>query len=313
MSACQPHSLTHSPSRAASLVLMALVFIVAAPSVGAAQAQPEMLITLQVSGGDHAGDYELIQDDSSCLYGSGNGDDWRILTSVQTSDPAAMSTFLLLVPSGSEAAAGSPNFFISAGFGEYGGDDYLEVILEPEGGNGTGTVTIAKDGDHATLSVSGQTSAGVSLSATVTCNHVLEISSEPKALSELGELTFGPSNGAATGSLELGIGDKTYALQTGEEVSCERDVYEQEGNFHYSYYAEGYNSLDLFIPDFEAAKTGTSDFGFAVDSFYLIYRTGEGSGTVKVAQEGDHLTLDVAVTTPEGTPVRAKLECLLAH
>jgi hypothetical protein len=277
-----------------------------------AQNEPETIIAVQLTGGDHAGGYEITQEDSSCLYGTSNGDDWRTLYGSDSSQTGELSTVLLLIPSVSESSNGGTDFFFSAGFGEYGADDYLEYILDPPNNNGTGTVTVEKDGNYALLTVTGQTSAGVAVNATITCNLVLELNTEPKALSELGAIRFAPDSPTPTGSLELTIADKTYQVQTGEEAACDRDMngdFDTEEIFMYSYYVEGYNNLDLYIPDLEAAKNGTSDFGFALDSFYLIYRTGEGTGTVTATQVGEVLTLEIDVESPEGIPVYATLTC----
>ena len=99
-------------------------------------AQPETMITLELTGGEHAGSYEVTQEDSSCLYGTSNGDDWRTLYS--PGDNNEFSTALLLIESVSENSNGGTGFFFSAGFGEYGTNEYLEYILDPANGNGTG-------------------------------------------------------------------------------------------------------------------------------------------------------------------------------
>jgi hypothetical protein len=276
-----------------------------------AQTPPETIISVQLTGGDQAGTYEVTQADSSCLYGTSNGDDWRTLYGNDSSNTGELSTVLLLIPSVSENSNAGKDFFFSAGLGKYGSGEYLEYILDPKSSNGTGTVTVEKDGNYALLTVTGQTSAGVTVNATITCNMVLELNTEPKTLSELGAIRFAPDSPAPTGSLELTVNGQTYQVQTGEEASCTRDAYGTEGLFTYSYYAEGYTGLDLFLPDLGAAKNGTSDFGFTLDSFYLIYRTGEGSGTAKASQEGKTLTLEVNVESPEGIPVHATLECAL--
>lgn len=275
-----------------------------------AQTPPETIISVQLTGSDDAGTYEVTQADSSCLYGTSNGDDWRTLYG-DMGEASELSTVLLLIPSTTAAASGSTDFFFSAGFGEYSSDDYLEYILDPMNSNGTGTVTVEKDGNYALLTVTGQTSAGAIVNATITCNLVLELNTEPKALSELGAIRFASDNSAPTGSLELTIADQSYQVQTGEEATCTRDAYDTAGLFVYSYYVEGYTGLDLFLPDLEAAKNGTSDFGFALDSFYLIYRRGEGSGTVTARQEGNTLTLEVTAESPEGISVYATLTCSL--
>jgi hypothetical protein len=279
------------------------------------QAQPETLINVQLSGGDHAGTYEVTQEDSSCLYGTSNGDDWRTLYGTDTSQDGTLSTVLLLIPATTEATSGSTDFFFSAGLNEYGGEAYLEYILDPPNGNGTGTVSVQKDGSEATLSITGQTSGGVDINATITCTNVLEVGGDPKALSTLGELNFAPDSAAPTGSLSLSIADKTYQVQTGEEATCTRDMmgdFDTEEVFMYSYYLDGYTNLDVYIPSLESAINGTSDFGFALDSYYLIYRTGEGTGTVTATQAGDQLTLEIRAQSVEGIGVQATLTCLLA-
>lgn len=273
-----------------------------------AQTEPETIINVQFTGGDHAGSYEVSQEDSSCLYGTSNGDDWRNLYGSDSSS-GGLSTALLLIPSTTEAASGSTDFFFSAGFGEYDSEAYLEYVLDPPNGNGSGTVTVQRDGHNATLSITGQTSGGVTVNATITCNTVLEMSLEPKALSELAAIRFAPDSTAPTGSLSLTIADKTYQVQTGDEVTCGQLDYDTEGLFSYSYYLDGYTYLDVFIPNFEPGQS-TENFGFALDNFYLVYRTGEGSGTVTSSQEGNTLTLEVNVTSPEGIPVQATLTCL---
>jgi hypothetical protein len=277
-----------------------------------AQAQPETLISVQLTGGDDAGSYEVTQEDSSCLYGTSNGDDWRTLYGSDTAGEGTLSTVLLVIPNTTEAASGSTDFFFSAGLNEYGGDAYLEYILDPANGNGTGTVTVQKDGSQATLNITGQTSTGVTVNATITCNNVLEVGGEPKTLSKLGEVKFAPDSSTPTGSLELRIGNETYSARTDQEATCTRDAYDTPGLFTYSYYVDGYTNFDIFIPNFQVNGEGISDFGFSMNSYYLVYRTGEGTGTVKATQAGDQLTLQVDVQTVEGIPVQATLNCLLA-
>jgi hypothetical protein len=269
-----------------------------------AQAQPETIITVELIGGDHTGSYEVAQEDSLCLYGTSNGDDWRTLY-VSTGD--GLSTALLLISSVSQNSDSGTDFFFSAGFGEYGTNKYLEYVLDPTNGNGTGTVSLQRDGHDAALSVNGKTSAGVSVKAMITCTTVLETDMKPKSLGGLA-VSFAPDSPNPTGLLELSIGDKNYRVQTGEEASCSRDFFGEAGLFGYSYYVDGYNSLDLFIPNFEVGQT-TSDFGIGIDTAYILYKTGEGSGTVTSRHDGDTLTLMVEATSLEGIPVKATLTC----
>jgi hypothetical protein len=291
---------------------MQLVLFFLVLTVGLAQAEPGTLIQVQLKSGSHTSKFEVTQADSSCLYGTSNGDDWRTLYSTDAKvDDNTLSTALLLIPNTTQATNGSSDFFFSAGVGEYGSKSYFEYILDPANTKGSGTVTVKKDGDHATLEISGKTATGVTLNTTIICNTVLETSTKPKALSDLGNLKFAPNSTAPTGSLNLTIGNKNYQVQTGSEATCSRNPFglqEQENLFGYSYFLDGYNSLDLFIPNFEVNQS-TTDFGFAVDNFYLIYRTGEGTGTLKANQDGNHLTLTIDAKTPEGIPVQATLKC----
>lgn len=276
-----------------------------------AQSESETIYNVQLTGGDQAGTYEVTGSDAECLYGTSNGDDWQ--TRHITEENSVLSTVLLLVPSTAAASSGTTDFFFSAGFGEYSSDEYLEYILDPTNTNGTGSITIQKDGSQATINISGETATGVSVNATITCTNVLEVgadSYEPKALSELGAIRFAPDSTAPTGALELTIADKKYQIQTGEEASCGFDPYDPN-LFYYGYYVDGYASLDLYIraSSLEALQQGSSDFLLSIDTTYVAYRTGEGSGTVKATQEGDTVRLAVKVESPEGIPVYATLTC----
>ncbi len=281
--------------------------------VSFAQTTPDTLISIQLQSGDHTGSFEVSQQDSSCLYGTSNGDDWRTLYSTDAAlKDDEVSTVLLLIPNTTEAESGSSNFFLSVGFGTYDSPSYFEYILDPQNSSGSGNITVQKDGSHATLSITGQTKAGEHLSATITCNNVLEVSGKPKALSELGELRFAPDNASATGAFSLSIGSKTYQGQTASEATCIPNAFgEGDSTFAYGYYVDNYDSFDIYIRDLEAAKQGTSDFGFSINTFYLVYRPGEGSGSLKTTQTDNKLTITVDATSPEGIPVTATISCLI--
>lgn len=87
-------------------------------------------------------------------------------------------------------------------------------------------------------------------------------------------MNFAPNSYSPTGSIELAITDKSYRVQTGEEATCTRDFFGEAGLFGYNYYLDSYNSLDLFILNFEVGQS-TSDFGVAVATPYIRYKTGK--------------------------------------
>lgn len=297
--------------------LSCLILVLCLSWMGTTLAQPETVIAVELTGGAHAGRYALEAPESYCLYGTGNGDDWRTLYGTTESGPAALSTVLLQIPETTPAESGSADFFFSAGLGEYSTDDYVEYILDPPNGNGTGTVTVQWDGrKRAVLSIVGQTADDVGMNATVTCNNVLRVGGEALGAGELGELDFGtglPAGAAATGSLELTIGDKSYSLMTNAEIAdCAPDSFET-GDFFYTYYPPGVTSLELYAPSLEAALQGTDNFGFGFDT-QPVYRPGEGgSGSLTATRDGQQITLVADVTTADGTPIRATIHCPLPN
>ena len=282
--------------------------------LGVALAQTETHLTLELEGGAHAGSFEDSLDNSACLYGSSSGDDWRTLYAIQTDDPSAFSTFLLLIPETTPAASGSANFFVSAGFGTYEGDSYSEYIVDPANGNGSGTVTVAREGNRARIGVVGQTADGVRLALTLECANVLSPYPASSAAGDLGTLDFGPGDlgeASATGTLELRIGSQTLTFQTSDEVaSCERLV--DERDLLYSYYPEGYASLEIYTPDLEAALLGTDEFGLGFNLDPVYRPEGGGRGTLQVVRDGDQLTLTAVVTTAEDTVIEATATCPFA-
>lgn len=282
--------------------------------LGSALAVPLTRVSVEVTGGAYEGSYTRDSPDTNCMVGSGGGDKWEATVGTDVPEPGGLSLFMLTVPhSGMSSSTGSAtitDFSLFVGFGEYGGDGYTEYALEPASSKGSGSLSLTQtDRKHAQLAVTGQTAEGVTLSATLTCNDVLDMSGRALSASEFGELNFAPDSASPVGSLELALGDATYTVQTGEEGSCTSGM-TQAGDLWYEYYpGEGYTDVLLITDNLESAKSGTSVFGFSID-LSPIHQPGD-AGTLTVTQTGDHLTLVADAQTSDGVPVKVTAVCPL--
>ena len=280
-----------------------VLLVLAALGTSLAQTEPERLITLDATGGEHAGHY-TEQDSEACLYDHS----WDVTYSVYLDHPRGKSPdsfglLMLTVPYESDLGA----FALVAGFGDYDTPEYAEYTLEPANGAGTGSLQVDKNGKHATLTVTGTTADGVALTATFDCLDVLDTSAATPATSELG-LSFPPDAAAPTGSLELKVGSQSYRVQTGDEASCDADVVEGI-DLWYEYDPGGsYTGVMLIVPDQKEAETSTDTFGFSLD-LHPYYANGDSGGTLTLTQDGDTFTLQAELTTADGTPVAAAIVC----
>lgn len=280
-----------------------LILLYLALAFGTAQTEPERFVALDLGGGAHTGHYEA-KDSEACLYDH----NWDVTYSVYLEHPSGNSpdTFGLLrlsVPDENDLTA----FTLVAGFGDYGTPDYTEYTLEPATGSGTGLLEVAKTGKHAALTITGKTAEGVELTATFECLDVLDTSGDTPPLGDLA-LSFPPDSDMPTGLLELSVGGQSYRVQTGSEASCDRHVVEGV-DLWYEYDPGGsYTGVMLIVPDLEAAKGGTSSFGFSLD-LHPYYQNGDSSGKLTDTQAGDTLTLKAELTDADGTPLTATITC----
>ena len=280
-----------------------LMLLYLALAFGTAQTEPERFVTLDLSGGAHAGHYN-VQDSDACLYDHS----WDITYSVYLEHPSGnnpdtLGLLKLSVPDENDLAA----FTLVAGFGDYGTPEYTETTLEPASGAGTGRVEVAKTGKHASLKVTGTTADGVTLTATFECLNITDISGDTPPLNDLA-LSFPPDVAAPTGSLELNVSGQSYRVNTGKEASCDRHVVEGV-DLWYEYDPGGsYTGVMLIVPNLKEAESGTSSFGFAID-LHPYYQNGDSGGTLTAKQNGGTLTLEASLTTADGTPLTATITC----
>lgn len=225
----------------------AVLFTLSVTFLSTALAQPTTSLSVEVSGGEHAGTYELTSGDSYCMIGNAAPDSWNTTFGDDAPDPGGLSLFLLTVPHIEGIGAGTSDFSAFVGFGDYGDEGYTEYALDPAKANGSGTLTLEQaDRRHAVVALTGETAEGVTLSATLTCNDVLNLSGDVLSEGELGELSFAPDAAAPTGSLSLSVGDRHYEVRTGDDATCSQ-MAEADNFFSYDYYHAGGSYADLSI------------------------------------------------------------------
>ena len=149
-----------------------LLFVCAGFS--SALAQPSTSLSVVVTGGVHAGTYELVSEDSYCTVGKGDADSWDTFFSDNAPDSGSLSVFVLTVPHIEGIGAGTTAFSAFIGFSAYGDEGDTEYTLDPAKANGSGTLTLEQERrEQARVHVTGETADGVRLRATLTCLEVL--------------------------------------------------------------------------------------------------------------------------------------------
>lgn len=285
-----------------------LTTLLLGPLAGLALAQPATVIDLELRGGPHAGSYHAESDDPTCSYGLAFGEDaWGNQYSIDTEDAAAFSSLQLVVPSTAEAAAGTGTFRTTVTFGPYFTGDSYTVDTTQDPAEGSGTVTVADEGDRAKVTITGSTPEGVEIEAEITCNAVIRASGGEGAASEEAPQAL---------PVSLTIGGERYAFDASDEsAGCEEGMAE-EGDLYYSFYddsgAAGVSDLELLIYDAATAAGGSSQFYFQADGqrVYLDTTADDGAGTATVRREGERLVLTLDATAADGTAVQATLTCL---
>lgn len=294
------------------------------PLTWAAAQNPATTIDLTVTGGPRAGAYRATSEQVTCSYGLAAPGAWGNQYSIVSEDPAVFTSLQLIVPDAAAAASGSGEFLVTVAFGPLFGDGASYTIdTRPDAPQvqGQGSVAIADGGDAAEVVVRGTTADGVGIEATVHCHQVMRFEGDPAATTAAADA---PAPEGATGAIRLLVGGTSYEVTTSDtDAACERDMAE-EGDFYYAFYRDdgsdgggdggqgGLSSLELLAYDFEAALAGSPDFHLSVNdqTHYLDTPSGDGSGTVTIRRDGEHLvvTLDAV---DDGAPVQATITCRL--
>lgn len=127
-------------------------------------------IVLDVTGGAHAGHYEVSSTKTTCSYGLAGDGSWGNQYSETGKADNMLSSVQLIVPDAKGAANGTHDFRVTVGFGALlQGKDF--TVNPPN--EGSGTVTVKDQGTHGTVEIDGRTPDGVAVKGTITCDDVL--------------------------------------------------------------------------------------------------------------------------------------------
>jgi len=133
-------------------------------------------IHLEVSGGAHAGTYDVDMKGSGCSYGLAGENAWGNQYSIDTNDPKQFSSLQLVVPDTKAAASGTSQFQMTVQFGPLfgsGGASYDVNTRTGSSGKGSGTVTVQDQGKTGKVTFDAKTADGVGLKGTIDCQSVM--------------------------------------------------------------------------------------------------------------------------------------------
>lgn len=155
----------------------------AAQASGSSGGDPATTIHLVVSGGPHAGTYDVTSTDITCSYGFAGPGSWGNQYSVADKKPNEFSSLQLIVPDTKDAADGTETFVITAGFGSMMDPGYSEHTIntgatlggaDPDAERkGSGTITVDDKGQTGKVTFKGTTEDNVTLEGTIDCHRLM--------------------------------------------------------------------------------------------------------------------------------------------
>ena len=147
----------------------------AAGGRGGASGESTGKVHLVVTGGPHAGTYDVNMPDAGCSYGLAGQGAWGNQYSLDTADAKAFSSLQLIVPDTKDAADGTRQFLITAGFGPILSMTTYDVDTRPNANEkkGSGTLTVDDRGSTGKVTFNATTAEGVKLEGTIDCSTVM--------------------------------------------------------------------------------------------------------------------------------------------
>lgn len=139
-------------------------------------------ITLQITGGANAGSYAASSDEPTCSMGLTGPKSFGNQYSVNGKADNEFSSLQLIVDDYDAAKAGTDKFYIKVSFGKVlegkayeinGSDNSLAGKKQ-----GSGKLTLAESGNTKTATITGKTTDGVTIDATLICNAVVTASGQ---------------------------------------------------------------------------------------------------------------------------------------
>lgn len=141
-------------------------------------------VHLVVTGGAFAGTYDATSNSAGCSTGANGAGSWGNSLIVKgVTNPKALASFPLIVPSARAAAGGTKEFYLGVGFGplmQRVAKPYqleIETRVDQKKQTGSGLVTVKDNGATAVVTISGKTADGASLEGKITCNTVVRMGS----------------------------------------------------------------------------------------------------------------------------------------
>ena len=286
------------------------------------------IIDVVVTGGPAAGTYQRRSPKGTCSTNlTGNGA-WGN----QYSDPEineGLSSLQLIVDNTAEAAGGTSQFLTTFTFGNFLSTDATTYTYEGREGEDkkgkSGTVTVEDRGQSAKVTLLVEPEDGVKIDATIQCNEIFrglmaDATRTPGPQDETARLSVTLQGGEPAGTFEgtsFQEGTCGYGPESGSLLVEGLD--DPSDAFTIEYYKESdpLNKFWLLIPKTKEASsaTGSKNFYLEVNEDQVYYidnqsdAAADGTGTVKIQNNGDTATVNFDATTDDGKAIKATIEC----
>lgn len=131
-------------------------------------------IRVAITGGEHAGTYEVTGTDG-CSHGLAGEDAWGNQFSRDSDNPRELTSVQLVVPETKAAAGGTDTFQLTVSFGPMLGEGRTDYTVNTRARppRGSGTVMVDDRGQAGTVTFDATTEDGVKLQGTIECDSVM--------------------------------------------------------------------------------------------------------------------------------------------
>jgi hypothetical protein len=285
------------------------------------------IIDVVVTGGPHAGTYQRRSSNATCSANlTGNGS-WGN----QYSDPDikdSLSSLQLIVDSQTEGADGTSKFLTTFTFGDILSPTATKYEYDGRGNSRksqSGIVKIEGGDQNAKVTIHIEPEGGVKIDATIQCNEVVrgiaaEATRTPGPQDETARLNVTLTGGEPAGTFEaISTEEGTCGYGPGGGSVLIEGVEDPSDAFTVEYYKEGdkVNKFWLLVPKTKEATSsaGTQTFYTEINedqAYYIDNQSGagtDGTGTVKIQNNGNTATVNFDATTKDGKTIKATIEC----
>jgi hypothetical protein len=140
---------------------------------------PAETVHLEIKGGVWTGTYEATSTAGGCTTGANGPGSWSNELYVSSAtDLKALVNLPLIVPDAKATPMGATEFYLGVGFGPLARRIETTYQIEIESRtnqkhrSGSGLVKVTDNGDSAMITFAAETTSGVTLDGTITCNTV---------------------------------------------------------------------------------------------------------------------------------------------